>query len=55
MSIDKEKLINKLKKLSRYVDRDFEYTHIKADELLIDYINDKEIKEAFDNVGKWYS
>ena len=55
MSIDKEKLIKELKKLSKNVCGDFEYTHFKADELLIDYIKDKEIKEAFDNVGKWYS
>ena len=53
--MDKEKLINELKKLSRNVDRDFEVTHWKADELLIKYINDKDIKKAFDNVGKWYS
>ena len=53
--MDKEKLINELKKLSSNVNNDFEMTHWKADELLIKYINDKDIKKAFDNVGKWYA
>jgi len=32
-----------------------EDTHKEADKALLDYIGDKEIKEAFDNIKKWYS
>lgn len=34
---------------------DPEASHIEADELLLDYINDPEITEAFEGVAKWYS
>ncbi len=29
--------------------------HIKADELLIEFIDDKDVAEAFDAIEKWYS
>lgn len=53
--MDKETLVKKLKRLSENVCGDFETSHYKADRLLIKYINDKEIEDAYDNVGKWYS
>ena len=53
--MEKEVLIKKLKKLSSDKNGDYETTHYRADRLLIQYINDKEIEEAYDNVGKWYS
>jgi hypothetical protein len=28
--------------------------HIKADKLLLEYINDKEVTELFNNLPKWY-
>lgn len=53
--MEKEVLIKKLKKLSSDKNGDYEITHYRADKLLIQYINDKEIEEAYDDVGKWYS
>ena len=50
--MNKKELITKLKELAE--DLDCEYAHVEADNLLIEYINDKEIKEAFDKVCKWF-
>lgn len=36
-------------------DDDCEYAHIRADDALIDFINDGEISEAYRKVCKWYS
>ena len=46
-------LLKKLRILAQK--SDYEIAHWKADELLIEYINDKEIEEAYDKVGKWYA
>ena len=54
-TIDKKKLITELQKISRTENDDYEITHYKADKLLLQYINDEEITEAYENVGKWYS
>jgi Glu-tRNA(Gln) amidotransferase subunit E-like FAD-binding protein len=51
--ITKEELIKKLKELAK--DNDYEMAHIKADNLLLLYLNDEEIEEAYDSVGKWYA
>lgn len=53
--ITKEELITELEKLVKTENDDYETTHAKADMLLIQYINDEEITEAYDNVGKWYA
>ena len=53
--MDRTELIKELKKLDEDICDDFESTHYDADRLLIKYINDKEIEDAYDNVGKWYS
>lgn len=53
--MDKKYLLKELNKLSPTINSDFEEAHIKADELLLEYINDKEIKEAFYNVDRCYS
>jgi hypothetical protein len=34
---------------------DTERVHVAADELLLDYINDTEIREAFEALRKWYA
>ena len=55
----KEELIEKLKaiegkhKTERFYDS--ENGHVEADDLLIEYINDKEIADAFEEVSKWYA
>jgi hypothetical protein len=57
--MNKEKLLlefkeihNKLKNTPLY---DEEKAHYDADDLLIQFINDKEIEEAFDSIHKWYA
>lgn len=48
----KAKLILELKKLKG---ADPEAEHSRADDLLIDFIDDEDIKRAFNNVNKWYA
>lgn len=51
----KEKLIKALTKLIQKSDDDSEVAHIKADTLLLEYINDKDITEVYDRITKMYS
>jgi hypothetical protein len=51
--ITREKLISRLKELGE--ESTSEEGHGEADDLLIEYINDPEIKEAYENIGKWYA
>lgn len=51
--MDKSELLKILKECSE--DRDIESAHVNADEALIRFINDKEVAEAYEVVGKWYS
>lgn len=48
-----ETLIKELKALAD--SRDTEVAHYRADELLIEFINNPEVKETFDNIKKWYA
>jgi len=49
----KEELMDELHKLE--VNDDREDAHIKADSLLLAYINDVDIERAFDAIDKWYA
>ncbi len=49
----KEELVAKLKALSYNLD--LEDRHIEADRLLLEYINDKDIENAFNELSKWYA
>jgi hypothetical protein len=49
----KDELVTKLKALSNNFD--IEDSHIKADQLLLEYINDKDVVNAFDEIEKWYA
>jgi hypothetical protein len=49
----KEELIAKLAECQ--ADNDLEVAHLYADAALIEYINDPEIAEAWEAVGKWYA
>lgn len=51
--MEKKELIEKLKLLVRIGDP--EAAHGNADDLLIEYINDLEVKDAFDEIEKWYA
>lgn len=53
MTITRDELLAKLRELAR--DGDYEVAHIKADELLVKYIDDSEIEAAYDAIGKWYA
>jgi hypothetical protein len=44
-----------LKALSECFKGDEEINHIEADDLLLEYINDSEIKLAFESIKKWYA
>ena len=48
----KEQLLIELGKCNKY---DNEEGHLKADQLLLEFINDKDIEKAFDNIDKWYA
>lgn len=48
----KEELI---KKLIEADDGDNESSHIQADKLLIEFINDPDIAEAYNAIDKWYA
>lgn len=51
--LSRDEIIQILKDLS--IDDDYEVTHGLADYAIIKYINDKEIEDAYNEVGKWYS
>ena len=51
--MDKNKLINELTILQS--DDDNEEAHKKADNLLLEFINDEEITSAFEDVPRWYA
>ena len=49
-----EELIEKLK-LIEELNGDEEISHIRADELLLKFINNEEVSKAFDNISKYYA
>jgi len=51
--VTKEELIAKLKECA--ANGDLEVAHWDADQLLLEYINDQDITEAYRDVGKWYA
>lgn len=52
-SMTKKELIRDLTELKN--SKDTESAHIDADELLVEFINDPEIKAAYDAIRKWYA
>jgi hypothetical protein len=49
----RDELLTKLRELAK--GGDTEAVHCDADDLLIEYINDPEIEEAYNAVPKWYA
>lgn len=47
--------LNEIRDRQRKGNDDTELSHIDADNLLLDYINDEDIKKAFDELIKWYA
>lgn len=48
-------LITELKKMQKLSTDDAEMAHSAADEYLLEYINDKLIKESFLKITRWYA
>lgn len=53
MKDDKELLLKELKKLQK--EYDIESGHAEADNLLLEYIGDSDIEEAYNAIQKWYA
>jgi hypothetical protein len=51
----KAELITMLDKISNGSLDDIEDNHAQADELLLEYINDNDVRVAYDAIMKWYS
>lgn len=59
MSLTKEQLVAALNALynaqGELGSSDFEEDHIRADRLLLEYINDDDVSDAFEAIEKWYA
>ncbi len=51
----KSELIEKLKSLAELSEHDEERAHGEADEVLLQYINDPDVSEAFEKIDRWYA
>lgn len=51
--LTKKQLLRKLEKCAK--DYDIESAHCDADALLVDYLDDDEIREAYNKIEKWYA
>lgn len=49
----KDELLAKLRELAD--DSDHEMAHVQADDLLLEWISDPEIEEAYHAIEKWYA
>lgn len=50
----KEQLIEKLSELITDAQNDFDQTHFKAENLLLEYIADEEVSFAYREIGQYY-
>lgn len=48
-------LIEELKKIKQKDTDDLEENHIDADNLLLRFINNKEVSRAYNSIKKWYA
>ena len=51
--MEKEKLLNILNRCAE--GGDTEVMHLKADDALVEYINDQDITNAYEKINKWYA
>ncbi len=51
----KEELIEKLRECQEISNHDQEEAHIRADDLLLEYIGEKDVTFAFIDINKWYA
>lgn len=55
MTKKKEILLEDLRRVKKELSHDIEQAHADADGLLLTYLNDKEIAEAYNAIPKWYA
>ena len=53
INVDKKELVKRL--ILECNTGDAEIDHCKADNLLLEYINDYDVSEEFNNIEKWYA
>lgn len=53
--ISRDELLKILEEAAAMSSWDEERAHIDADMALLDYIDDDEIRQAFDSVNRWYA
>ena len=58
--LNKQELLKRFKEIVEKQEKsvlggDFDDDHILADNLLLEYINDEDIKNAFESIERWYS
>jgi len=51
----KDELLTQLRHLATMDEGDIETNHMEADDLLLKYINDAEITQAYEAIYKWYA
>lgn len=51
----KEQLVKELQDIALRNHDDCEINHGRAEDLLIEFINDPEVKTAYDSITKWYA
>lgn len=51
----KQELIDKLEEIRKQYGGDYECAHSDADDALVEFINDADIEEAYNKIGKWYA
>lgn len=55
MNTDRLRLLNTLKSCRELSDLDPEDAHARADQALLNYINDPAITEAWESIKKWFA
>ena len=53
--LTKDELIAKLVELAKCNNGDIEMNHSIADDLLLQYINDEDVRAAYNTIDKWYA
>lgn len=62
-NMTKEELLKTLKEICNKINEaeessgyyDLESSHLEADNLLLEYINDEAVTEAYNDIDKWYA
>lgn len=50
-----KELIARLQAIEENLGNDEEVAHLEADSALLEYINDSDVTNAYDQIGKWYA